>query len=256
MTAQELDAILDGQLAVDLGLEPSVWGQGGVSVVPWRELPGRRLYWQDHPFFLGHIRRGTAAFAVHQDLLPWAREHLSSLEPEWCLDYQELRAMDEALRPFGWGICKAHPFFTPDLSTPRAIPAGDDVAWYEGPDLERFRGDPRWAGTLAFQPALPDMLAVAALDASGAPVGMAGASRDGARLWQIDVNVLPEHRGRGLAVRLTALLKDALLDRGVVPFYGTALSHTASLNVARQAGFRPAWAEVWARPLNRLGDSL
>ena len=73
---------------------------------------------------------------------------------------------------------------------------------------------------------------------------------------QIGVNVLPEHRGRGLAVRLTALLKDALLDRGVVPFYGTALSHTASLNVARRAGLRPAWAEVWACPLDRMDGSL
>lgn len=255
MTSQELEAVIDAQLAVDLGLEPSVWDRGGVTVVPWRELPGRRRYWEGHPFFLGHIRRDTAAFAVHPDLLPWAREVLPGLEPEWCLDYGGLRTMDQALRPFGWGICKAHPFFSPDLSLPRTAPKGD-LAWYEGADLEQFRGDPRWAGTLAFQPALPDMLAVAALDGSGAPVGMAGASRDGARLWQIGVNILPGYRGQGLAVRLTALLKDALLDRGVVPFYGTALSHTASLNVARRAGFRPAWAEVWARPLDRLNDSL
>lgn len=93
------------------------------------------------------------------------------------------------------------------------------------------------------------MLAVAALDEGGQPVGMAGASRDGERLWQIGVNVLPPHRGRGLAAGLTALLKDELLRRGIVPFYGTAQSHIFSLNTARNAGFRPAWAEVWARPL-------
>jgi len=57
------------------------------------------------------------------------------------------------------------------------------------------------------------------------------------------------HRGRGLAAGLTALLKDELLRRGIVPFYGTAQSHIFSLNTARNAGFRPAWAEVWARPL-------
>ena len=73
--------------------------------------------------------------------------------------------------------------------------------------------------------------------------------RDGERLWQIGVNVLPSHRGRGLAAGLTALLKDELLRRGIVPFYGTAQSHIFSLNTARNAGFRPAWAEVWARPL-------
>lgn len=255
MTGRALEALIDAQLAEDLGLEPPVWDRGGVTVVPWRERPGRRRYWAGHPFFLGCVRRGTAAFAVHPDLLPWAREALPGLDPAWCLDFGGLRAMDRALEPFGWGICKAHPFFVPDLSAPRAV-SGGDVAWYEGPDLERFRGDPRWTDALAFQPACPDMLAVADLDNFGAPAAMAGASRDGARLWQIGVNVLPEHRGRGLAVRLTALLKDALLDRGVVPFYGTALSHTASLNVARRAGLRPAWAEVWACPLDRMDGSL
>ena len=48
---------------------------------------------------------------------------------------------------------------------------------------------------------------------------------------------------------LTACLKDEVLRRGAVPFYGTAQSHIVSLNTARRAGFRPAWAEVWAKPL-------
>lgn len=249
MTQPELDAVIDGQLAADLGLEPSVWAVAGrVTVSPWRELPGRRRYRREHPFFLGHIRRGAAAFAVHDCLLPWAQAHLAELEPEWCLDYPFLRRMDGALRPWGWTIANAHPFFVPDLDAPPAR-VEFPVAWYEADALEQFRGDGRWPDALAFQPDYPDMLAVAALDGDGRPIGMAGASRDGARLWQIGVSVLPPHRGRGLAAGLTALLKDALLRRGVVPFYGTAQSHIFSLNTARNAGFRPAWAEVWAKPL-------
>ena len=249
MTQRELDAVIDGQLAADLGLGPEAWDvPGRVIVTPWREDSRRRRYRAGHPFFLGRVRRGAAAFAVHEALLPWAREYLPGLAPEWCLDYEFLREMDAALRPLGWTVANAHPFFAPDLGCP---PAGVEfpVAWYEQEELERFRGDPRWEGTLAFQPGYPDMLAVAALDGDGAPIGMAGASRDGERLWQIGVNVLPAHRGRGLAAGLTALLKDELLRRGIVPFYGTAQSHIFSLNTARNAGFRPAWAEVWAKPL-------
>ncbi len=249
MTSAGLEKVVGEQLSADLGLTPAVWAvPGRVTVAPWREDSRRRRYREGHPFFLGHIYRGAAAFAVHACLLPWAQEHLARLEPEWCLDYPFLRQMDAALAPWGWTIANAHPFFAPDLSVPPVQP-GRPVAWYEGEDLERFRGDPRWEGTLAFQPAYPDVLAVAALDGAGAPVAMAAASRDGARLWQIGVNVQPEHRGEGLAPYLTALLKDEVLRRGAVPFYGTAQSHTLSLRTARSAGFRPAWAEVWAKPL-------
>ena len=34
-----------------------------------------------------------------------------------------------------------------------------------------------------------------------------------------------------------------------LPYYGTAASHVASMRVALNAGFRPAWAEVATREL-------
>ena len=49
-------------------------------------------------------------------------------------------------------------------------------------------------------------------------------------------------------VDLTALLKDELLRRDLVPFYGTAESHLASQNVALGAGFRPGFAYLYAKP--------
>ena len=212
MTEQELNAVIDWQLARDLGLSPSVWERSGTQVYPWTDLPGRRRYREGDPFLLGHIRRGTAVFAVHPCLLSWAEAHLPAWPPEWCLDYRYLRQLDDALRPWGWTLHDAHPFFAPDLSAPPAVSPGP-VVWFEGDALEQFRGDPRWEGTLAFQP------------------------------------LYPAARGRRIASALTALLKEELLRRGIVPFYGTAQSHIFSLNTARRAGFRPAWAEVYARPV-------
>lgn len=167
------------------------------------------------PFFLGHIRRGAAAFAVHECLLPWAREHLTKLEPEWCLDYACLKQMDDALRPWGWTVANAHPFFAPDPTCPRP-------AWnFPQSGLNRRS----WSGSggrpVDGRPGLPARLPGHAgrgrPGRRGQPVGMAGASRDGERLWQVGVNVLPPHRGRGLAAGLTALLKDELLRRGSSP---------------------------------------
>ena len=65
--------------------------------------------------------------------------------------------MDDALRPWGWTVANAHPFFAPDLTCPPAsveFPA----AWYEQAELERFRGDGRWTDALAFQRAVLEKL--------------------------------------------------------------------------------------------------
>ena len=78
-----------------------------------------------------------------------------------------------------------------------------------------------------------------------AMAGMAGASEDGAYLWQIGINVVPECAGKGLAAELVRSLKNEIIRRGKVPFYGTSESHTISQTVALKAGFVPAWTEIY-----------
>ena len=39
--------------------------------------------------------------------------------------------------------------------------------------------------------------------------------------------------------------KNEILDMGRLPFYGTSMSHIASQRVAYNAGFYPAWAELY-----------
>jgi predicted GNAT family acetyltransferase len=70
---------------------------------------------------------------------------------------------------------------------------------------------------------------------------MAGASADGAQMWQIGVDVLPAFRNHGLAAYLVNTLTAAILHRGKIPYYGTAPSNIASQRVAHRAGYAPAW---------------
>lgn len=77
--------------------------------------------------------------------------------------------------------------------------------------------------------------------------GMAGASRDGEYLWQIGINVDKDYAGQGIGHKLVRALKEEILRRGKVPFYGTSESHTLSQTVGLKAGFVPAWTEVSAR---------
>ena len=66
-------------------------------------------------------------------------------------------------------------------------------------------------------------------------------------MWQIGIDVFPEYRGRKVGTNLVTLLKNEILKRGKVPFYGTVNSHFHSQNIAMNAGFFPAWAELYSK---------
>ncbi|SDF17832.1 hypothetical protein SPACI_038720 [Sporomusa acidovorans DSM 3132] len=94
-----------------------------------------------------------------------------------------------------------------------------------------------------FIPERPDVLAVAAYDGSKI-IGMAGASADTPIMWQIGIDVEKNYRGRGVGTYLVTLLKNEIINRGKLPFYGTSLSNLHSWNIAINSGFIPAWLEV------------
>ncbi len=235
------------QLALDLGCEPSLFDDGVNHVVLWQDCPGRRKYSADTPMLEVAIWNGKLVAACGEALLPWAREYFPAQKAQWLFMPRFFREIEAALAPLGYEIGNACHFYLPGLPWSKTEPLSS-VRWYEASELPQFQNDPRWTDALAFGEFSPDVLAVAAVDESGQPIAMAACSQDGPKLWQIGINVQPEHRGKGLAVNLTALLKDEILRRGAVPFYGTAESHIISQNVARGAGFRPAFAYLFARP--------
>ena len=55
---------------------------------------------------------------------------------------------------------------------------------------------------------------------------------------------MPDVRGQGIGTLLVSLLSRQLQSQGVLPFYGTAMSHIASQRLALRAGFFPAWTEL------------
>jgi len=149
-----------------------------------------------------------------------------------------------------------------------------EFVWYEQEELLKFKENNRFTSALTFWERHPDMLAVVAMkeeyraniqpekkkndEEKGCVMsdatckdfdqthmcGMAGASRDGEYLWQIGINVDKDCAGQGLGHKLVRTLKDEILRRGKVPFYGTSESHTLSRTVGLKAGFVPAWTEI------------
>lgn len=151
----------------------------------------------------------------------------------------------------------------------------EDFVWYSQEEILRFKDSNRFSSAICFSPTQPDVLAVAHMrkeygqnmktgllqevnNVSGEDTGclikdfdqshmagMAGVSEDGEYLWQVGINVEEDCAGQGLANRLVRTLKEEILKRGKVPFYGTSESHSVSMTVGLKAGFVPAWTEIF-----------
>ena len=79
----------------------------------------------------------------------------------------------------------------------------------------------------------------------GEIVGVAGASKTCAKLWQISIEVLPKYRNLGLASYLVNKLTFEILERGEIPSYDVISSNIASQRVVQRLGYFPAWMSDW-----------
>lgn len=111
------------------------------------------------------------------------------------------------------------------------------------PNLERLQRLPEVSGYSYAHPR-PDGLALIARKGD-LVVAMSGASVDCATMWQVGVDVLREYRGAGLAAYLVNRLTWEVLQRGFIPYYGTASSNVPSQRVAGRAGYVLTWMSAY-----------
>ncbi len=248
---------------------------------------GARRYAGMDSFFKAIMCMGQLFLAVDEQIYDWAVEKFSDCAPEWFCQYGNLRMIDEKLQEYGRKINDTHVYFLPSMSgqeaeleqTRERRDGTFPVRWYEQEEILQFKEKNAFTSAICFSPTQPDVLAVAAFCAGedatlGTPVhycsceeccceqlhcvkdmeydqtkmmGMAGASADGEYLWQIGINVRPQYARRGLAANLVRQIKEEIIRRGKIPFYGTSESHTVSQTVALKSGFVPAWTEIYVK---------
>lgn len=244
------DRLLE-QLAIDYNTTPQALRGGRNLFTVFSFDPRKRVFHNKKSELLRVLLLGdVAVFRCSDEALRAALEtQFSDALAEWMLSIRSLRALDDVLSRFSEEIAHQQRFFLPTENAPPERP-NLNLRCYEGEQLERFRGDERFQTALTFLPEMPDALAVTA-EENGQILGLAGASRDAARFWQIGVDVVPAARRRGIATALVAALRREILSRGALPFYGTAPSHIGSMWTALHAGFVPAWAELRSAPLQK-----
>ncbi|MEG2916658.1 MAG: GNAT family N-acetyltransferase [Clostridium sp.] len=248
-TKHEIIQIAKAQLALDYSCEISDFEKENNTIVENNLVEGRRIYNSDGCALKILCFGNKAIISTSPKMMPWFEEKLLNANSAWLLEYQKLRAIDKEIQKFGHEIADVHQYYLPNPNeSDTTIESISNIAvkWYEKEEILQFRDDERFGEAFAFDENHPDILAVAAIDGNEI-MGMAGASEDSETMWQVGIDVLAKHRGKGIGTKLVTLLKNEILKRGKVPFYGTVESHFHSQNIAINSGFFPAWAELYSR---------
>ena len=191
------------------------------------------------------------------ELIPGVERFIASMpSPARCFETPGLYALNEFLAPYDARVCFMAEYFLPDVD--RVLAFRPDCAY----DL-RLLGPadfaplylPQWSNALGLAHPERDVLGVGAYDGDRL-VGLAGCSADCDTMWQIGIDVLPEYRRRGIASALTNRLARECLEREIVPFYCAAWSNIRSVRNALRSGFKPAWAEITAKPNAFIAELL
>jgi len=236
MTHSEMLFIVQSQLAIDLNcsIDDLNGEKDSIIFVEAQENPGCRPFPRKARYF---------------EILSMGKSIVVSATPERLLiakAQMEGENRDSIFSlPFIRGL---YLHFLPDVQRIKPISPPNSFSFelLKREEVARLFDGIRFNEAIIYDTNLPwqtDLAMVAKQD--GEIVGVAGASKTCAKLWQIGIEVLPQYRNLGLASYLVNRLTFEILDRGEVPSYDVIASNIASQRVAHRLGYFPAWVSDW-----------
>ena len=244
MKKEELKQILEEQLALDYDCSVEEIQSSNNIFKVWKRNEGARYIGDEDCMLKIAVYREKLLVMADEKLLDWCKQIFENATGTWLAEPENLIKIHEKLGEYGQKLADTHHHYIPAVNAQKTVKRYD-VKWYEQDEIKVFQGDNRFWEALLFDELTPDMLAVCAVE-NDTILGMASVTRDCDKLWQIGVNVTEEGRGKGVGAYLTSLLKEQVMERGVVPFYSTVESHIKSQKVAFQAGFEPVMYELFS----------
>ena len=250
MTNQDILRIAMTQSAADLCAAPDDFEKSENVIVLSRARDDARRY-LTLPFSCQIVSYGNNAVAsVSPEFREIAEAYINRYPAEHLFETPNLHVLNEALMEKGHKICFMAEYFLPDLNALRPLDCPFEMRVLTPQDFtDLYR--PEWSNALCERRKHLDVLGVGAYDGDTL-VGLAGASADCDTMWQIGIDVLPAYRRQGIASALTSRLAMEILDRGKVPFYCAAWCNIRSVRNAVKSGFRPAWVEMTAKPVETV----
>lgn len=219
-----------------------------------RKAEGQRQFKPEPSFFKAAVMGRGAVITAASEMLEFASELALKYSGTELFDEARKWLINRKLAEFNKAIAFNSIFYLPVTPYKYTARDGFNLRFYEEDEIVR-----ELYSVKGFDNALMynadklrhDVLAVCAVN-GGKIVGMAGASNDSMRLWQIGIDVIPEYRNMGIGTELVAALTQAVFMRGAVPYYSTWSGNIASQNTARRAGYYPVWTELDAFDIDKL----
>jgi ribosomal protein S18 acetylase RimI-like enzyme len=250
MTNTELLQIAMEQSALDLGADAGDFTKNENVIVLSRESDRARRYLK-LPFSCQLVSYGNNAVAsVSPAFYGIVEDYIGRYPVEHLFETPNLHVLNDALVKEGQKICFMAEYFLPDVDALRPLSCPYPTQILTQADFAGLYL-PAWSNALCESRKHLDVLGVGAYDGDRL-IGLAGCSADCDTMWQIGVDVLPEYRRRGVASAVTSRLAVEILKRGKVPFYCAAWCNVRSVRNAIRSGFRPAWVEMTAKPIETV----
>lgn len=244
MTRQEMMTIVYNQLAIDYNCKPEDFYKDGVIFTIAEKHEGRR----EMPFITPRLEiitmgKGTIV-NVSKNIISFAKRKFEGKS-----SYEILTSK------FVYGV---NPYYLPDVENLKEIENKSFRFELIDSNIQLLYSNKDVQNALQYDidSKRPEVLAAVAYDENKL-VGIVCASADSKTMWQIGVDVFPEYRGNGIAVKLVNMLTIKTLNRGIVPYYTTDCANINSQKVAIKSGYIPAWTHCLRRDYQRfIGDKL
>ncbi len=251
MYRSELTEAAALQLSYDYSCNPHDFF-GSVSRVTPSALNSRRREITDGPdFFRMAVMGGAAVATADSAIMPSIQKIMQLYSGAQLFTGKVQYLINQELSRFNRTIGDITVYYLPATPYKYYHDHGFNVRVYEQTDivnvLYRYRG---FSNALLYstEKKRRDVLAVCALNGDEI-IGMAGASSDSEKFWQIGIDVLPQYRGLGVAAEIVSALTHQVFMHGAIPYYGTWSGNIASQNVARKCGYFPVWTEMFANSI-------
>lgn len=252
MMSQDMLRIAMEQSAEDMGCNAADFLSNRNTVVPFRLGAKAKRYYR-LPIGANLISYGNNVVASSTDeLFDIVKEYVDRFDFCHCFETPNMRWLNRRLEPLGQTVCFTAEYFLPDPARLTPQPCPCELRLLEKADLEELYV-PAWSNALCRDRKELDVLGVGAYDGEKL-IGLAGCSADAEDMWQIGVDVLPEHRQKGIGSAITSRLALEIAARDKVPFYCSAWSNIRSVRNAIRSGFLPAWAEMTIKPIAKVDE--
>lgn len=242
------------QSAIDSNCAPDDFTKSKPVIVESRPHPDARRY-LTLPFFLDLTSYGSNIVASGSpEILDFASKYIARDDYCHCFETPAIYELNRELAKYGHHIMYMAEYFLPDvdeLERASERVCGTSLGFetrllYKSDFAPLYT--PEWSNALCAQRAELDTLGVGVYD-KGRLIALAACSADCDSMYQIGIDVLPEYRRCGIAKTIVTRLAQEIIKLGKVPFYCAAWSNVRSVCCALASGFKPAWVQVTAKPI-------